>query len=94
MSKLDLIKYKAYDRAWSKRDIQRVYKTLKELVKCNTEAENDLWLHFNDAEELSMLLNEPLDARLEWSLIRLIQEDKIEIHRTKEGGYMIGVLNF
>ena len=41
-----------------------------------------------------MMLDEELDVRIQWSLIRLIEEDKIEFFKFDDGSYCISVLPF
>lgn len=79
--------HKAIDRGWTRRDFQRVHRKLKDLKK---EYFTDGFIIFPDIETLATILDEPIDYKLEWSLIRLVREDKIKMYRN--GRYMIEVL--
>lgn len=79
------IKNKANKKCWSSRDLLRVRKKIKELG-C---------LEFDDAEMLCYMLDEDLDSRLAWSIIRLIKEDRIAVFKNKDSGmYCIEWLPF
>ena len=58
---------KAVDRGWTKRDYQRVKKKLKELCKPSLE--------FDDVDCLAYMLEEPLDYKLWWSVLRCVRDD-------------------
>lgn len=88
MAKEDLIKWKAIETGWKKSDIKRVYQKLKDLY---TEQGS---IEFEDAESLSYMLEEPLTYKLEWSLIRLCKEDKIQLRRVDGSYYLIDVFGF
>lgn len=92
MAKIDLVRYKALAKGWSKRDYQRVYKKIVELSK---QFEGGS-IFFNDAEELAMMLDEPVDYKLEFSLCRLLQEEKIFFNRIKNnlGHFIIEIRKF
>lgn len=90
MAKVDLIRSNALLKCWTKRDLQRVYKKLKDWFK----EYGTYSIDFNNAEELCMMLDENLDVRIQWSLIRLIEEDKIEFFKFDDGSYCISVLPF
>lgn len=77
MSKIDLIRYKAIDHGWNKRDYQRVYKKLIELAKQFDGGS----IMFKDIDELSMMLDEAIDYKLEFSLARLSLEEKIFLQK-------------
>ena len=77
MSKVDLIRYKAVDRGWTKRDLQRVSKKILELAK---EFDGGS-IMFKDIDELALMLDEKIDYKLEFSLARLALEEKIFLHR-------------
>ena len=68
--------YKAVDRGWQKKDFKRVYESLKRISEDYFDNEGVI---FNSIEELAMMLEEDLDYKLEWSLIRLVKDDKIFI---------------
>ena len=89
MSKIDLIKYKAIDRGWTKKDLTRVYKKIVDL-------QNDLEesIQFKEIEELAMMLDENIDYKLEYSLCRLVQDEKIFFDRLKDGSYEIVIREF
>ena len=79
MSKIDLIRYKAIDRGWTKKDVTRVYNRIKEL---STQFDGGTIL-FNTIEDLAMMLDENIDYKLEYSLCRLCQEGKIFLGKIK-----------
>lgn len=91
MSKLDLIKYKAVDRGWTKRDLQRVYKKIKELSEESFEGSSII---FSKIEELAMMLDEPIDYKLEYSLCHLIVDEKIFFDRLSNDNYIINLRTF
>ena len=73
MSKIDLIRYKALDRGWTKADYKRVCKKIEELAK---EFDGGS-IMFKDIEELAMMLDEAIDYKLEFSLVRMSLEERI-----------------
>ena len=91
MSKLDLVKYKAIDRGWTKKDLQRVYKKIKDLSE---EAFDSSSIFFNEIEELAMMLDEDIDYKLEYSLCRLTADGKIFFNRFRDNGYVIDICTF
>lgn len=91
MSKLDLVKYKAVDRGWTKKDFQRVYKKLQELSK---DAFDGSSIFFTEIEELAMMLDENIDYKLEYSLCRLTADGKIFFNRFRDKGYVIDICTF
>lgn len=91
MSKLDLVKYKAVDRGWTKKDFQRVYKKIQELSKESFEGSS---IVFNEIEELAMMLDEPIDYKLEYSLCRLVVDEKIFFDRLSDDSYIIDIRTF
>lgn len=91
MSKLDLVKYKAIDRGWTKKDLQRVYKKVKDLSE---EAFESSSIFFSEIEELAMMLDENIDYKLEYSLCRLVAEGKIFFNRFRDNGYVIDIATF
>ena len=91
MSKLDLVKYKAIDRGFTKKDLQRVYKKIQELSKDTFEGSS---IVFNEIEELAMMLDEPIDYKLEYSLCRLTADGKIFFNRFRDKGYVIDIAPF
>lgn len=91
MSKVDLIRYKAIDRGWTKKDVTRVYNKIKEL---STQFEGGTIL-FNTVEDLAMMLDENIDYKLEYSLCRLSQEGKIFLGRLRSSDcYTVEVATF
>lgn len=91
MSKLDLVKYKAVDRGWTKKDLQRVYKKLRELSETSFDNSSIL---FNEIEELAMMLDEPIDYKLEYSLCHLVVDEKIFFDRLSNDSYIIDIRTF
>ena len=91
MSKLDLVKYKAIDRGWTKKDLQRVYKKLREL---SAESFDNSSILFTEIEELAMMLDENIDYKLEYSLCRLTADGKIFFNRFRDNGYVIDICTF
>lgn len=91
MSKLDLVKYKAVDRGWTKKDLQRVYNKIKELSEESFEGSS---IVFNEIEELAMMLDEPIDYKLEYSLCRLVVDEKIFFDRLSNDSYIIDLRTF
>lgn len=91
MSKLDLVKYKAVDRGWTKKDLQRVYKKIRELSEESFEGSS---IVFNEIEELAMMLDEPIDYKLEFSLCRLVADEKIFFDRLSNDSYIIDLRTF
>ena len=91
MSKLDLIKYKAVDRGWTKKDLQRVYKKIQELSK---DAFDGSSIVFSEIEELAMMLDEPIDYKLEYSLCHLVVDEKIFFDKLSNDSYIIDIRTF
>lgn len=91
MSKLDLVKYKAIDRGWTKKDLQRVYKKIVELSKDTFDGSSII---FTEIEELAMMLDEPIDYKLEFSLCRLVADEKIFFDRLSNDSYIIDIRTF
>lgn len=85
MSKFDLIKYKAIDRGWNKKDVQRVYKKIEELA---SQFEGGS-IFFNEIEDLALMLDEAIDYKLEYSLCRLVIEEKIFFNALKSDSQYI-----
>ena len=84
--------YKAMERGWTKRDFQRVKKKLLQVSKEYFDGGSIL---FSDVEELAMLLDEPIDYKLEWSLIRLCKDGVITmVKRKADGRYVLDQLKF
>lgn len=79
MSKEDLVRYKAIDHGWTSRDKLRVEKKLYNLFK---DIDNEEII-FNSIDELAMMLDERVDYKLEFSLIRLCREEKVFFHKAK-----------
>ena len=91
MSKFDLVKYKAIDRGWNKKDVQRVYKKIEELA---SQFEGGS-IFFNEIDELAMMLDEAIDYKLEYSLCRLIIEEKILFNKLNSSSqYVLELRNF
>jgi len=90
MSKEDLIMYKAMERGWNNNDIRRVFKKIKELSENFGDKKT---IEFSQIEELAMMLDEPIDYKLEWTLIRLCKDQKVDL--SKVGNiYKLDVIPF
>ena len=83
MSKEHLIMWKAIEKGWQASDLKRVNKKLHALY-------NDFGgsIEFKTIEELALMLDEPVDYKLEWSLIRLCKDDIINIFRQDNNVYI------
>lgn len=80
MSKEDLVRYAAMAAGWTNRDKSRVEKKLYNLFKDIDEEE----IIFNSIDELAMMLDEKVDYKLEFSLIRLCRDGKVFFHKVKD----------
>ena len=88
MSKEHLIMWKAIERGWSSSDLKRIKKKIYELWKdfnCSIPVE--------DVYGLALMLDEPVDYKLEWSIIRLCKEGVIDIFK-KDSLYYIDLIEF
>lgn len=90
MSKIDLVKYKAIDRGWTKKDLQRVHKKIVELA----DQFDGGSIMFNVIEDLAMMLDEDIDYKLEYSLCRLVQDGKLFLSKIHDGSYILEVAQF
>ncbi len=83
MSKEHLIMWKAVEKGWQASDLKRVNKKLHTLY-------NDFGgsIEFKTIEELALMLDEPVDYKLEWSLIRLCKDNIINIFRQDNNVYI------
>lgn len=75
---LKMLEYKRVGKVWTRRDLQRVFKKIKELATVKEHYEP---IEFNDAEMLSYFLDEPLDCRLYWAIKHLWADDLIAIYK-------------
>ena len=84
MSKEHLIMWKAVEKGWQASDLKRVNKKLHTLY-------NDFGgsIEFKTIEELALMLDEPVDYKLEWSLIRLCKDNIINIFRQDNNVYIV-----
>lgn len=85
MSKEDLVRWKAIDRGWTKKDYQRVKKKLRELCEPSFE--------FDNIECLAIMIEEPVDYKLEWSLMRCVKDDNFTIAK-RDGYYILDYVDF
>lgn len=88
MSKEDLIMWKAIEKGWTKSDLKRVDKKIRELYTQFNES-----IPFKDCYELALMLDEPVSYQLEWSLIRLCKNGIIDVFK-KDNLYMIDLVDF
>ena len=75
--------WKAVEKGWQASDLKRVNKKLHTLY-------NDFGgsIEFKTIEELALMLDEPVDYKLEWSLIRLCKDNIINIFRQDNNVYI------
>lgn len=85
MSKEEFVKWKAVERGWTKRDYQRVCKKLKGLCTPSLE--------FDNIECLAYMLEEPIDYKLEYSLMRCVKEDNFNIAK-RDNYYILDYVDF
>jgi hypothetical protein len=91
MSKVDLIRYKAIDHGWTKKDLQRVEKKIKELSVMFDGSS----IMFKDIDELAMMLDEEINYKLEFSLIHLCLDEKIFLTKSKRtNNYYLEIRTF
>ena len=83
MSKEHLIMWKAVEKGWQASDLKRVNQKVHTLY-------NDFGgsIEFKTIEELALMLEEPVDYKLEWSLIRLCKDNIINIFRQDNNVYI------
>ena len=86
MSKEELVMWKAIEKGWQASDLKRVNKKLHALYE-----EFGGSIQFNNIEELALMLDEPVDYKLEWSLIRLCKDGIIDVFK-KDGSVFIDIL--
>lgn len=82
---LENVKWKAIVKGWTKRDYQRVLKKLKAVCTPSLE--------FDDVECLSIMLEEPIDYKLYYSLMRAVKDDNFCLVK-KDGYYILDYVNF
>lgn len=83
MSKEDLVRWKAIEKGWQASDLKRVNKKLHTLYDDFGGS-----IEFKTIEELALMLGEPVDYKLEWSLIRLCKDSVINIFRQHANVYI------
>ena len=88
MSKEQLIIWKAVKRGWQASDLKRVNKKIHELWK-----DFNCSISFGDVYGLALMLDEPVDYKLEWSLIRLCKKGVIDIFK-KDNLYYLDLIDF
>lgn len=88
MSKEHLIMWKAIERGWQASDLKRVNKKIHELWK-----DFNCSIPFGDVYGLALMLDEPVDYKLEWSLIRLCKEGTIDIFK-KDDLFYLDLIDF
>lgn len=79
MSKEHLVMWKAVEKGWTASDLKRVNKKIHELYK-----DFNCSIPFGDVYGLALMLDEPVDYKLEWSLIRLCKDGIIDIFKKDE----------
>lgn len=75
----------AVDRGWTVVDYQRVKKKLKELCTPSLE--------FDDAESLAYMLEEPLNYKLWWSVLRCVRDDNFCLVK-RDNYYILDYITF
>lgn len=88
MSKEHLIMWKAIERGWQSSDLKRINKKIHELWK-----DFNCSIPFGDVYDLALMLDEPIDYKLEWSLIRLCKEGVIDIFK-KDDFFYLDLIDF
>lgn len=83
MSKEQLIMWKAVEKGWQASDLKRVKKKL-----CTLYEDFGGSIEFKTIEELALMLDEPVDYKLEWSLIRLCKDNIIDIFNKNNNIYI------
>lgn len=83
MSKEHLVMWKAIEKGWQASDFKRVNKKIHELWK-----DFNCSISFGDVYGLALMLDEPVDYKLEWSLIRLCKEGVIDIFKKDDLCYI------
>lgn len=83
MSKEQLIMWKAVEKGWQASDLKRVKKKLYTLYEDFGGS-----IEFKTIEELALMLDEPVDYKLEWSLIRLCKDNVIDIFNKNNNIYI------
>lgn len=88
MSKEHLVMWKAVEKGWTASDLKRVNKRIHELYK-----DFNCSIPFGDIYGLALMLDEPVDYKLEWSLIRLCKDGVIDVFK-KDNLYHIDLVDF
>lgn len=88
MAREHLIMWKAIEKGWQASDLKRVKNKIYELWKDFNRS-----IPFGDVYGLALMLDEPVDYKLEWSLIRLCKEGVIDIFK-KDGLYYLDLIDF
>lgn len=88
MSKEHLIMWKAIEKGWQPSDLKRIKQKIYELWK-----DFNCSIPFGDVYGLALMLDEPVDYKLEWSLIRLYKEGVIDIFK-KDNLYYLDLIDF
>ena len=83
MSKEHLIMWKAVEKGWQASDLKRVKKKLYTLHEDFGGS-----IEFKTIEELALMLDEPVDYKLEWSLIRLCKDNIIDVFSKNNNIYI------
>lgn len=86
MSREHLIMWKAMEKGWQSSDLKRVNKKLHTLYSDFGGS-----IQFRNIEELALMLDEPIDYKLEWSLIRLCKDSIIDVFK-KDNNIFIDIL--
>ena len=75
--------WKAVEKGWQASDLKRVKKKLYALYEDFGGS-----IEFKTIEELALMLDEPVDYKLEWSLIRLCKDNIIDIFNKNNNIYI------
>ena len=75
--------WKAVEKGWQASDLKRVKKKLYTLYDDFGGS-----IEFKTIEELALMLDEPVDYKLEWSLIRLCKDNIIDVFNKNNNIYI------
>lgn len=75
--------WKAVEKGWQASDLKRVKKKLHILYEDFGGS-----IEFKTIEELALMLDEPVDYKLEWSLIRLCKDNIIDVFNKNNNIYI------
>lgn len=80
--------WKAIEKGWQASDLKRVKNKIYELWK-----DFNCSIPFGDVYGLALMLDEAVDYKLEWSLIRLCKEGVIDIFK-KDSLFYLDLIDF